>query len=80
MGLKLINKVGKVMSEKNFTQMYMAERTGIKQGKISEIVTMKRGMINIDHIQRIANALGINDVSRLFEFVAAEDDESKVIG
>ena len=80
MGLKLINKVGRVMSEKNFTQIYLAERTGIKQGKISEIVTMKRGMINIDHIQRIANALGINDVSRLFEFVAAEDDESKVIG
>jgi len=66
--IKLKNKLRRVMIEKNVTQVLLSEMTGIKQGKISEIVTMKRGMINIDHMERIANALNIKEINRLFEF------------
>jgi len=71
--MKLRNRVGKLMDEKNITQVYMASQTGIKQGKISEIVNNKRGMINIDHMQRISSVLGVKDPSRLFEFVNEDD-------
>ncbi|MGG0939234.1 helix-turn-helix transcriptional regulator [Brevibacillus centrosporus] len=50
------------------TQKDVAELSKLRRATISEICTNTRTTINREHLEAIAQALGIKDVSELIEF------------
>ncbi|MNP63124.1 helix-turn-helix protein [compost metagenome] len=56
----------------NLTQKDLAKLTGIREATISDFARGSRTVINIDHLQRIANALNITDIRELIDLVEKE--------
>lgn len=70
--MKLIVKLSDILKERDMTQARLAELTGIRKAAISEIVNNQRQTINRAHLERIADALGIEDVSELLTLADRE--------
>lgn len=47
-------------------------KTGVRRATLSELANGKRQRIQFEHLEKIANALGINDMNEIITFV--EDD------
>jgi putative transcriptional regulator len=58
-------KLKEILAEKGITQKQLAEMTGIRPAAISELYNNQRKTINKEHLSKIAEALGINDISQL---------------
>lgn len=63
--MKLYVKLTEILKERNMTQKELAELTEIRPAAISELANNQRRSINREHIERIAEALGIKDISEL---------------
>lgn len=64
---QLIVKLGDILKERGKTQIELKEMTGLRAATISEIVNNQRRSINRDHLERVADALEIGDISELLE-------------
>ncbi|MFD2672786.1 helix-turn-helix domain-containing protein [Marinicrinis sediminis] len=67
MGRKINVKLNEVMRSRNLTQLQLSEMTGVRQASISEMSRNIRDKVNLRHLERIADALNIDDVSELIE-------------
>lgn len=65
--MKLKLKLKKLIAEKGYTQQQLSQITGLRQASISELINMKRRSINIDHLERLLNAMEVDDVYRIFD-------------
>lgn len=74
--MKLHVKLSEVLRERGMTQSQLSKITGIREAAISEIVNNMRRNINRDHLERIATALNITDISELIVLLP-DKDESK---
>jgi transcriptional regulator with XRE-family HTH domain len=54
-----------VLKKRDMTQKELAELTGIRPAAISQLTRGFVDRLNLDHIARIANALGIEDIREL---------------
>lgn len=61
-------KVKEIIEERNITQLQLSEMTGIRRAGINEICRNQNKAINRDHIVKIAEALGIKNISDIIEF------------
>lgn len=50
-------------------QKELAEKAGVRESTVSDIVRGTRSVINFDHLSRIADALGVNDIRELIDFI-----------
>ncbi|MDQ0976663.1 transcriptional regulator with XRE-family HTH domain [Neobacillus niacini] len=66
-------KLGEVLKERGLKMQELSDLTGIRVATISEMVNMKRSTLNVPHIIVIAQALRIDDISKLFEFIMPDD-------
>ncbi|MCA1319781.1 helix-turn-helix transcriptional regulator [Bacillus tianshenii] len=60
-------KVGKLLKDRGLTQSQLAEMAGIRQAAISQL---SRGFIerlNLDHVEKIINALEIEDIREIID-------------
>ncbi|WP_423410238.1 helix-turn-helix domain-containing protein [Heyndrickxia sp. MSNUG] len=62
---RILITLDKVLAEKNKTQKELAEITGIRPAAISELYNNQRKSINKEHLEKIADALGIEDIREL---------------
>ena len=62
-------KVKELLEERNITQKKLAQISGIRESTISDIVRGTRTVINFEHLSKIAEALEIDNISQLFDFV-----------
>lgn len=67
MSRKIELRLRQLLHEKNMTQKYLAEITGIRESTISDISRGTRTVMNFEHIAKIADALDINDIRELIE-------------
>lgn len=65
--MELVILVADRLAERNMTQKELAKITGIRPATISELCKNQRTSINRDHITKIAEALGIEDVRDIIE-------------
>lgn len=65
---ELVILVADRLAERNMTQKELAQMTGLRPAAISEICNNQRTTINRDHLTKIAEALGIEDVRQLIDF------------
>lgn len=62
-------KIKDILNDRKISQKYLAEITGIRESTISDFVRGIRTVINIQHLETIANKLGISDIRELIDFV-----------
>ncbi|MFC4103625.1 helix-turn-helix domain-containing protein [Paenibacillus xanthanilyticus] len=72
MKVRVVTKVDQLLVAKNMTQIKLAELTELRPSTISEIVRGTRSVINKDHIAKIAEVLGIEDISEIIELQITE--------
>lgn len=60
--MHLIIRLSEILKERGMTQKQLSELTGIRPAAISEICNNQRTSINREHIEKIADCLGILDV------------------
>ena len=68
-------KLGEVLRERGLKLQELSDLTGIRIATISELINMKRSTISVPHLIVIAQALRIDDISKLFEFVMPEETQ-----
>ncbi|MDL5039521.1 helix-turn-helix domain-containing protein [Heyndrickxia coagulans] len=65
--MKLVVRLDRVLSDRNLTQKELAEMTGLRPASISELYNNQRKSLNREHIEKIAEALNIKNISELVE-------------
>lgn len=63
-------KVKEAIEERGITQKKLAEMSGIRESTISDIVRGTRTVINFEHLSKIADALKVNGITELIDFVS----------
>ncbi|MFA4134449.1 MULTISPECIES: helix-turn-helix domain-containing protein [unclassified Brevibacillus] len=74
MGFVLIVKVDEQLRVRGWTQADLAEKTGLRPSTISEIVRGSRTVINKEHIAKIAEIMGITDITELIELKSTDKE------
>ncbi|MDB5056299.1 MAG: hypothetical protein JWM44_4349 [Bacilli bacterium] len=64
---KIRIKLKTVLLLKNMTQKELSLKSNVRQAAISELCRNERKEINLEQMERIAEALEINDISELIE-------------
>ncbi len=62
---KITIRLNEVMQERGLTQTKLAEMANVRQAAISEMSRNIREQINLKTLEKIADALGIDDISEL---------------
>ncbi|MED1789043.1 helix-turn-helix transcriptional regulator [Brevibacillus laterosporus] len=57
--------IDKILKEYNLSQDQLANLSGVRQAAISEMSRNKRAKIELAHLEKIAKALNITDISKL---------------
>ncbi|MFJ8086857.1 helix-turn-helix domain-containing protein [Lysinibacillus sp. NPDC095746] len=55
----------------------LAEICDIRHAALSELKTGKRKNINFGHIERIAETLGIDDITEIIDFVEVDEEKAQ---
>lgn len=66
--LRIHVRLKEVLKEKDMTQKELAELTGIRRAAISELANNLRTTINREHVEKIAEVLGIEKLEELIIF------------
>jgi Predicted transcriptional regulator len=70
--MRVINvKLREVLAARNMTQLQLSERSGVRQAAISAMCRNNREMISLRHLERIADALEIDDINELLTIEVA---------
>ncbi|UOQ48139.1 helix-turn-helix transcriptional regulator [Gracilibacillus caseinilyticus] len=68
-------KIGSELKKRGLTQKDLAELTGIRPNAISNLVRGFVERITIDHLERIAKALEVDDINELLTLHIEESKE-----
>ncbi|MET3507639.1 helix-turn-helix domain-containing protein [Halalkalibacter oceani] len=69
MAIKVEIRLKDVLESRGITQKELAQKTGIRPAAISSLVRGYIERLNIDHIERIAEALEIEDINDLITLI-----------
>ncbi|MBE1443906.1 helix-turn-helix domain-containing protein [Paenibacillus sp. OAS669] len=72
--IQIVIKLDKLIESRGMTQGKLAEMTGLRPSTISEITRGTRSVLNKEHLAKIAEVLGITDISELLEIRYEEKD------
>lgn len=62
-------KLKKILTDRKITQKELAEKTGLRQNAISEMVNNQRSTINREQLAVVCKALEITDMNEIFEVI-----------
>ena len=60
-------RVKELLEEEGITQKKLAEKAGVRESTISDIVRGTRTVINFEHLGKIATALEISDIRKIID-------------
>lgn len=72
--VKLVSNLGNLLKQRGWDQKRLVEETGLNPRTISELVNNKTIRINKNALEKIAEAMGIKDISLIIQF---EDDNNE---
>ncbi|GGF86561.1 helix-turn-helix domain-containing protein [Paenibacillus aceti] len=72
--VSIVIKVQEILDERDMSQKQLAEMTGLRRAAVSEICNNLRTSINRDHLEKIAEALKLNDISQLIELRVEQEE------
>ncbi|MCM3497664.1 helix-turn-helix transcriptional regulator [Paenibacillus lactis] len=62
---KITIKLNEVLQSRNLTQTQLSEMSGVRQAAISEMSRNIREQVNLKTLEKIADALNIDDITEL---------------
>lgn len=65
MSKKVIVKINELLQQENISLRELSRLTDIRHAALSELANQKRQNINFSHIEKIADALNIEDIRDL---------------
>jgi len=68
MDKKVIVKIKELLAKHNLSLRELSRLTDIRHAALSELSNQKRENINFNHIEKIADALEINDIREIIDF------------
>lgn len=69
MGKKVVVKVADLVKNHQISLRELSRRSDVRHAALSELSNSKRESINFSHIERIAEALNINDIREIIDLV-----------
>lgn len=73
MGRKINVNLREVLDARDITQMQLSEDSRVRQAAISAMCRNKNEMISLRHLERIADALNIDDIRELLTLEKTND-------
>lgn len=73
MVFELKSNLGELLKKRGWDQKRLVEKTGLNPRTISELVNNKTIRINKNALEKIAEALNIDDVSEIIQFRKTDD-------
>lgn len=70
-------KLKEILDRRGMTQKELAEKTGLREAAISEIVNDTRSTYNKKHLSKIMKVLKVYDINDILEVQVYELEESK---
>lgn len=74
MAKKVVIKISDLLKVKGISLRELSRRTDIRHAALSELANHKRQNINLNHIERIADAFNIDDIREIIDLVDVEAD------
>lgn len=62
-------RIGELLDSRGLTQAQLSEMTGVRQAAISQLSRGFVSRVSIDHLERIANALNIDDINDIITII-----------
>ena len=73
MDIELKSNLGELLKTRGWDQKRLVEETGLNPRTISELVNDKTIRINKNALEKIADALNIEDISEIIQFRKADN-------
>lgn len=73
MGKRVKLKLYKLIDEKNISMRELSRRADVRPEALNELANQQRQNINFAHIERIAEALNVDDIRKIIDLVDTED-------
>lgn len=73
MGKQVVVKISDILANRNLSLRELSRLTDIRHAALSELANQKRKNINFQHIEKIADALDINDIKEIIDFTENPD-------
>ena len=74
MAKKVIVKINSLLEDKGISLRELSRRTDIRHPTLSELANQKRQNINFGHMERIADACGVEDIRKIITFIDVDDE------
>ncbi|MGF1919301.1 helix-turn-helix domain-containing protein [Enterococcus faecalis] len=68
-GVKVEILINELLAERNMSLRELARLSGIEPSNLSNLANGKRKRIYLEHIERIADALEIDDISKIMKLI-----------
>ncbi|MGP4038799.1 helix-turn-helix domain-containing protein [Gracilibacillus sp. D59] len=66
--------VNELLHQHNLSLNQLHLMTGVRRATLSELANGKRQRIQLEHIEKIANALDINDINKIITIKETSDE------
>lgn len=73
MGKKVVVKIAELVKTHQISLRELSRRSDVRHAALSELSNGKRESINFSHIERIAEALNIQDIREIIDLVEEDD-------
>ena len=80
MAYKVVVKIPQLLKKHGISLRELSRRADIRHAALSELSNGKRDNINFGHIERIADALNIDDIREIIDLVYVPDDDDAADG
>jgi len=70
---KVVVKIADLTKENKITLRELSRLSDVRHAALSELSTGKRGNINFNHIERIADALNVNDIRKIIDLIEVDE-------
>jgi putative transcriptional regulator len=77
MGKKVKVMIKTLLVENNMSLRKLSLVSGVRHAALSELANQDRQQISVSHIERLAEALDINDMNKIIAIVDTDDDDDK---
>ena len=75
MSRKLVVKLNDLLRKYDLSLNELSLRSGVRRAALSELANGKRERIQFEHIERIADALNIDDIREIIDLEYVPDDD-----
>ncbi|CAH8768929.1 helix-turn-helix domain-containing protein [Paenibacillus dendritiformis] len=76
MGKKVVVKIADLTTKHGISLRELSRLADVRHAALSELSNGKRANINFAHIEKIADALGIDDIREIIDLIEENDDIS----